>query len=1376
MKLPFTIYDLRSAIWKKSGEVVRPPATDGAHGVTRPTALNRQSSIANHKSQSGVALVITLILLSVTLVMALAFLAISGRERGSVTTQTDTATTRLAADAGLAAAEAQIAANILSTTNPYSFGLLVSTNYLPATNSNVLQDLTNMQYSPRVPVWLTNLLTGAMENRFYLDLNRNGKDDPNGLVPVINNAGFTTGNTNFEVGDPEWIGVLERPDLPYGPNNLFIARYAFIALPVGNSLDLNAIHNQALTPARTTKSPIALTSDYYARNQGVGSWEINLAAFLTDLNSDEWDPSTDPYNYLQPNFANTGRGFEDAFTLLTNRYAGTYTTLPSVNTLFGPPGVGTTVFANDNIDGYSDGPLMTGTQLPADNDNAFAHWLGADNTNHYFTPEELFNTNETATFGVHLLNAGTNTYGGSTVSTYDRYTFYRMLSQLGTDTAPESGKMNLNYDNLVQANFFSGAVSETNFFNWQPLAFFTNAADRMLKAYTAQWFQAGPSNYLATYYGITNNYYYFNGFSNVYYDPTGLGLTNIPYYGITNSIPNFGITISPGVTNLIPVLVGNQFVYTPAVQRVLQLAANIYDATTQNYYPSVFRPLFSRNANNLGVAGMGTNLFVIGYEQVTQIINAPDQPVDASFLANMNSIIPVINWDTNVYGVPWIIGAKKGFPNFNAFTMQNTFGLTRKLQVTRDYADRYVYTTPPANYTVSQQLTLGITNAFWAECWNSYFSDYTNTPVGILVKGVNTTVLTNAQGLYYPVTFSFTNSYATNDWPGSHWLGYGLNYTPDSASFIWHPLNQGEFVVPGWIYTFNPAANLAFQLPSPAYFVTNTASPSMAPSSPHWGLLVTNRLQVVMYATDAGGTNHIIDYVQLIGPDSSHDVTTDIQKQYDVDLNHAPITEGGTGFNGYNDQWDANVIGGNPSGIPDGIANQISVSQANNPNPITPHYPIIFSPYWANQSSNSVIDQINVFRAFYGYGTLSGGTSSQAQRDAIANAKTSLGQQAPYTPTATIAYETDWKVNDPLVHYLASDLTDFNQSTAAVPAQNITPPPFGLVTDRYKPWGGNPQYPTDLNPYNRAIKDPGIQASDFWDFPTNKFPTAGWLGRVHRGTPWQTVYLKSSDLPATTVPVVIGTNSINLPTWAYLNGNANTYDATNTAPVQDRALFDLFTTAFNDNATRGTLSVNQSADQYDPVANPAAGLAAWSALFSGIVVPNPTNAANYAVINPAGPNAPALNPPLWQIATNINGTRSTFTNVDGLVGVFEHKGDILSTPQLTEQSPFLTGLNATNQISDAMYEWLPQQVMSLVRVGTPRYVIYSYGQALKPAPNGIYLGAGPFFGVVTNYQVMSEMATRAVVRLNTVRTNANGVIMVTPPRAVIESFNILPPD
>src|ERR1035437_3987159 len=82
-------------------------------------------------NERGMALVITLILLSVTLVMAVAFLAIARRERNAVTTTTDTATARLATDAAPAAAPAQIAANILATTNlgAYNYSLLVSTNY-----------------------------------------------------------------------------------------------------------------------------------------------------------------------------------------------------------------------------------------------------------------------------------------------------------------------------------------------------------------------------------------------------------------------------------------------------------------------------------------------------------------------------------------------------------------------------------------------------------------------------------------------------------------------------------------------------------------------------------------------------------------------------------------------------------------------------------------------------------------------------------------------------------------------------------------------------------------------------------------------------------------------------------------------------------------------------------------------------------------------------------------------------------------------------------------------------------------------------------------------------------------------------------------------
>jgi type II secretory pathway pseudopilin PulG len=57
MKLPFTIYDLRFTIWEKSGGAVSPLTADGAHGVTRSTALNHQSSIINHKFRRAFTMV-----------------------------------------------------------------------------------------------------------------------------------------------------------------------------------------------------------------------------------------------------------------------------------------------------------------------------------------------------------------------------------------------------------------------------------------------------------------------------------------------------------------------------------------------------------------------------------------------------------------------------------------------------------------------------------------------------------------------------------------------------------------------------------------------------------------------------------------------------------------------------------------------------------------------------------------------------------------------------------------------------------------------------------------------------------------------------------------------------------------------------------------------------------------------------------------------------------------------------------------------------------------------------------------------------------------------------------------------------------------------
>ena len=531
------------------------------------------------------------------------------------------------------------------------------------------------------------------------------------------------------------------------------------------------------------------------------------------------------------------------------------------------------------------------------------------------------------------------------------------------------------------------------------------------------------------------------------------------------------------------------------------------------------------------------------------------------------------------------------------------------------------------------------------------------------------------------------------------------------------------------MYRFNngsPFLTTNLSLP----FEANVMINGSAYPQPSWSMSVTNNLQLAMVDVASG---RIIDYVQLSGPNSTRNLTAEIRAEYDK----------GASPQGFNGLWLTNIS----NGMPAGIANQIGVGLG--------FYGLGSSLNgWNNQDAVQAYNEINGLRAFFHYGALPGYTSSK-YTGKMGIDSTTNNIEVAYTATATTYEHVTWQANDPLIHYLASDLNTPTDNGAD--ANYNWPGNLGVLNARYFPWGGNPLLKgADKNPYSLAIKDPQAVAvgasatSDDWNFPTNKFPTVGWLGRVHRGTPWQTVYLKASG--------------VDMNVWTNWSGNRNLYDATNAIPTKDRLLFDLFTTALNGNATRGQLPINVGAG--DP-GNPAAGLAAWSAVFSGIAVPT-NRVGGYAVIDPAGVDG--TNSPIGQLVANINNTRTYLTNTDGVVGVFEHVGDVLRSAQLTEQSPYLTPFfnsPLTNNFTDAMYEWLPQQTLSLLRLSDqPRFVIYSLGQTLTPAPNGV-VNNGPYAGMITNYQVTAETVTRSVLRIEGAPTNT---------RAVIESYNLLPPD
>lgn len=1262
---------------------------------------------AGFPSQRGMALIITLILLSVITFLAVTFLALSRREKGAVTVMTAQTTAKFATDAALNRVTAEFIAGLSASSNAYAFGMMVSTNYInpfgfqsgvssfdnvsysyangaPVTGNDALQNLTNLLYNPRAPVVVTNrYFANSNEFRFYLDLNRNRRYDTNGLLPVINPNGefydlagnwITTpqaGNTlsNFFTGDPEWIGILERPELPHSSSNRFIARYAYIVVPAGRTLDVNYIHNQA-------KQPSSPAREGFFRNQGVGSWENNLAGFLVDLNTNLWHSDilyATPYTYLTaPNFESQGAAFYDALRMVRYRYGGNYrNTLLPVSALFGVPGVN--AFSRDYVDGYSGGPLVTnywGWNVPEDRDVPRVSglgWPGADSLDHFFTTQDLFDRSKAAyqasanelTFTDRIQIAGTNT------SSYDRYTYYRLLEQLGTDSAPDTGpKIHLNYINV-------GGIAATNFIPWTTTApqvaaalgrpvsevFFTNAVDNLLRA-------AGYS----------------------------FGVRDIPVFSRTN----------------------NGFVYQPSVHRLLQLAVNIYDSMTNRVIgtatnlPTVFRPIF-QNRNG--------EIYITNFIEVT----------DLNFLSGTlrslvdTNVANAVQPDDLIFGVPLVIGAKKGLPNFNEFAMQSVFQVTRKLEILRSSP-----AAPRSSYRTNLMYMIGVSNIIGVEAWNSYRTNYTR-PVDIYVTNFLSMTLTNDSGMRISL---------------NPIMGRYLS-VPNATTAVWsayQTLNEApSFVIP--LQTNFPFLAESAVLPSSPWFTTNwnlAWDTTQTFPIPRWGLAITNRLQFIMVDRE---TRRLIDYVHLDQLQALRNLSEEIRDPDDA-----------LGFAGL---WTTNRPRGN---VPQGLWNQIDVSLGNQGGNTAD-----WTGYGLGQPSGTTKDyEIDKFRVFMGLSPL------RQWPTPIVNNNLGTKTQVPFTPTKRISQYLTWQANDPLVHYTAGDLRHLELGDGIQPESLKAPlqanKNIGRLNDRYRPWGGNPHQATDPNQFNLALKDPLVRASDDWQFPTNKFPNVGWLGRVHRGTPWQTVYMKAS---------AVDTN-----VWQNWSGNPNSVDALFTQPTNDWRLFDVFTTAFNDNATRGQQSVNQS------------GLASWSAVFSGVVAL--TNASTDAelnrlvplaqfnpwIIDPAGTDG--TNSPLWQLVDGPFGINAMRTNFPG--GTFRHVGEVLAAPALTERSPFLNQATATQMqkgLNDAVYEWLPQQVMGLLRVGDPRFVVYSYGQTLRPVARAI-VSSGPYAGVCTNYQVTAEMATRAVVRVegspDPAQASHRDAARRYPPRVVIENFNLLPPD
>lgn len=703
--------------------------------------------------------------------------------------------------------------------------------------------------------------------------------------------------------------------------------------------------------------------------------------------------------------------------------------------------------------------------------------------------------------------------------------------------------------------------------------------------------------------------------------------------------------------------------YTPAVQRLLQVTANIYQATTTNVFPVVFRPVFSSDE-------AGTAVFISGYEQVVSVSGTGDaqlaNPLEA--VALIGGQTPFTNRAVNVYGIPWIIAAKKGLPNFNQFYLRNTFGITRKLQVYRFDPNQ------PGALGTNQMFVMSITNRLGFSFWNSYEDNYVPVSGSMTVyfRDVLRMGLTNDLGAfpefsggYNPAVVQF--AFITNlvVWPGSAWSDSGPVKPFQTA-------NPNSFVFGYWDYPFLTESIYRMSLTNfvPVVGATWETGLGYVSPLPHFGLATTNCIQA--YILD--GTN-VIDYVQLNGPSSQRDLNSEIND---------PNYSGSTSLY----MWSTNGYG-DPFGPQFGVVNQLLASRFAPAGTIasfwkkTPEMPAIF---------NTPQLEASYFNAFF--------TGAPIVVGGKVYINTNLVLQAPYTPSRTSWEYTSWQANDPLVHYLVNDLNCVMNITGVHRADDLVasefPNPYlNSIGNHYQSWGRNNQMAqysyVDSSAYNSRLRDPLVWGSDDWNFPVGQSWNLNWLGRVHRGTPWQTIYLKSQDvLDEMSGLVNIGTN-----TWQTWFGVTSPTETQLTSPTSDRHLASLLAVILNTNDLRSQFSVN------NPDAN------AWAALMDGFTaltntteVPGSYGTPTFASLVVSS-NSP-------QMASIISAIQAIHPGQP-----FQEIGELLAVPDLSTGSPYLNWFNTDQQqygITDEAYEIIPSQLLPLLRADSIGYLTVTNNQ------------------------------------------------------------------
>ena len=304
----------------------------------------------------------------------------------------------------------------------------------------------------------------------------------------------------------------------------------------------------------------------------------------------------------------------------------------------------------------------------------------------------------------------------------------------------------------------------------------------------------------------------------------GFGVTNIPVYSTTN--PAIG--------------------YSSSIHYALQSAANDYDATTPaTNLPSVFRPTFAWQSNTL---------FITGYTCVTNDFYAQTAQGFKS-LTNLT-----ITTNDNVWGIPWVVGAKGQVPAFNEYCYSSQFYVARQLEFVRGLNANGQYNTNRPPQFTNQFYLMSISNAFGAEAWNFYSTPLPNG-VTIVVSNHTTITMTNNYGFGTNLFFNSGTNISIESWPA------GQPFRSPNPPGFEIPLFTNTSLLP---YSYWSESTQRFLSISNGqiYFPPGDTNQRGWPVH-DWRLEITNDF---IYALLDNGTGRVLDFVNLGSFGSSLDL------------------------------------------------------------------------------------------------------------------------------------------------------------------------------------------------------------------------------------------------------------------------------------------------------------------------------------------------------------------------------------------------------------------------------------------------------------------------------------------------------------------------